>query len=88
LDIFNRTGLRLKREGAEWTISIVYPDSPADAAGLKPGDRIESIDGLRADQIDEDALAARLKGPVGSRLRLVVGAAERRTATLVLRDIL
>jgi PDZ domain/Aspartyl protease len=87
-DIFNRTGLRLKRDGAGWTISIVLPDTPADAAGLKPGDRIESIDGLRADQLDEDALAARLKGPVGSRMRLVVSAAERRTLMLVLRDIL
>lgn len=87
-DIFNRTGLSLKRDSATWAIRIVYPDSPAEAAGLKPGDKIESIDGLRADQLDEDALAVRLKGPVGSRMRLVVSDAERRTVMLVLRDIL
>jgi len=87
-DVFNRTGLRLKRDGAAWIITIIYPDSPAAAAGLKPGDRIIAIEGHRADQIDEDALAALLKGPVGSRLLLTVGAAEKPPLTLILRDVM
>jgi len=86
-DIFSRTGLRLKREGAVWTITAVYPDSPAAAVGLKSGDAVDSIGGRRTDQIGEDDLAALLKGPVGNRVSLVVHGADARPVTLTLRDV-
>ena len=87
-DIFNRTGFRLARDGSAWKITTVYPDSPAAAAGLEPGDRVEAIDGRRADEIDEDQLATVLKGPVGSGVTVdAVSGAATRQVRLILRDV-
>jgi hypothetical protein len=87
-DIFNRTGLRLQREGAMWTITTIYPDSPASVAGLKVGDRVNKVGGKGPDEISEAELAGLLKGPVGQSLRIeVTSTAGRRSSDLVLRDV-
>ena len=88
-DIFNRTGFRLKREKGHWTITAIYPDSPAVAAGLKKGDRIETINARTANEINEDELSAVLKGPVGTKLTVEVATTTgHRRISLELRDVL
>lgn len=54
------------------TITSPMPDSPAEKAGLKPGDQIVKIDG--EDMTGIDAGAARLKvlGPAGTTVHLTV----------------
>ncbi len=87
-DVFNRTGLGLKREGAGWTITTLYPDSPASAAGLKVGDRVNKVGGKGPGEISEAELAGLLKGPVGQSLRLeITSTAGRRSSDLILRDV-
>jgi C-terminal processing protease CtpA/Prc len=44
----------------------------ASAAGLRAGDRIVMIDGILADDLGEAALRRRLRGAVGSHVRLTV----------------
>jgi hypothetical protein len=87
-DVFNRTGLRLKRDPAGWTITNIYPGSPAAQAGLKAGDYILTINGRTASELSGDELDGVLKGPVGTtlsvKLRTAIG---RRSATLELRDV-
>lgn len=53
-------GIRLKPEGTEPVIATVFTDSPAQAAGLAPGDTLVALDGLRVsrDNLDKLLLAA------------------------------
>lgn len=46
--------------------------SPAERAGIETGDVIVSIDGVAVDPKDLDAAIARMRGPEGSSIRLVV----------------
>jgi S1-C subfamily serine protease len=88
-DIYDRTGLRLERDGSGWKVTAVIPDSPASAAGLKAGDHITTIDSKTAKQVNEDELRTLLKGPVGRSVRLEVGTAPGTTyETLVLKDVI
>ena len=45
----------------EWGVDLVAPGSPADRAGLKPGDRIVSVNGRSVVTMDE--MVAALPGP-------------------------
>ena len=44
----------------------------AHGAGLLPGDRIKMIDGLHADELDEQQIRGLLRGEVGTTVRLTV----------------
>ena len=89
-DVFNRAGLRLKREGAAWTVTAVYPGTPAADAGLHAGDTVLRIDGGTADVVDAEALWGKLEGPLGTKvhLRLRSSAGAERDEVLTLRDLL
>ena len=52
-------------------VASVIQDAPADKAGLLPGDRIVSIDGLTPTGSVDDAVA-RIRGPKGTTVVLVV----------------
>ena len=78
----------MSSERLAWTITTVYPDSPASVAGLKAGDRVEKIGGKTADEISEAELAGLLKGPAGQSLSIETSSATgRRADRLVLRDV-
>lgn len=48
----------------------VFPDTPAEEAGLLSGDIIDSIDGVNARNLDLDAVSARVKGKAGTSVKL------------------
>ena len=86
-DIFNRAGLRLQRKGDSWSVTAVYPGSPAAEAGIEAGEAVSRIDGQ--DTLSREQLASKLIGAVGTQLTLqMVTPNKTRTVTLTLRDIL
>jgi carboxyl-terminal processing protease len=48
----------------------VFSGTPAEEAGLKPGDIIDSIDGSTARSVDLDQVSTRVKGKVGTSVKL------------------
>ena len=54
------------------TIISPIPGSPADKAGMKPGDRIIAIDGDDVTGIDAELVRQRVLGPAGSTVVLTV----------------
>jgi carboxyl-terminal processing protease len=60
--------------GADCRMAIVAPikDSPADRAGLLPGDVITMIDGASVDGLTLDQARAKVRGPKGTPVRLTI----------------
>jgi carboxyl-terminal processing protease len=54
------------------TITSPIPGSPAEAAGLLPGDKIVAIDGEDMTGIDGELVRQKVLGPAGSTVRLTV----------------
>lgn len=56
----------------EFEITRVYPDHPADQAGLVPGDVITAVEGQPVDDLDQTGLVQRIRGPVGTTVSLTI----------------
>ena len=54
------------------TIVSPMPDSPAEKAGLKPGDEITAVDGEDMTGIDGNLVIRRVLGPAGSKVTLTI----------------
>lgn len=88
-DVFNRAGLRLRRQGSGWVVGVVYPGGPAVEAGLKQGDIVSSIDGRTTEDLGQEELAGKLIAPVGTRIRLQIHSpGGDRPIVLSLRELL
>lgn len=53
-------------------ISSVFPESPAEKAGVKPGDRIKSVDGVDVKGKNPGEIADLIKGPEATNVRIVL----------------
>ncbi|HVL26374.1 MAG TPA: S41 family peptidase [Thermomicrobiales bacterium] len=63
-------GIDIAVEGGRAIVANVIPGTPAEEAGILRGDVIEKVDNLLVDVNDFDGLIRRLRGEVGSRIRL------------------
>ena len=71
-DGFGGIGVTLGFENGETRIDNVIGSSPAGRAGLRVGDRILSVDGRSIVGMGERDVIARLRGPVGTEVRIEV----------------
>ncbi len=69
-------GLRLLKRGIYAQVLAVLPDSPAERAGILPGDMIRKIDGDSIGAMSAWAMERRLRGPEGTELQLTRFAAQ------------
>jgi PDZ domain/Aspartyl protease len=78
---YDHSGLRISKESSDsFTVTHVVPESPADLAGLKAGDRILSIDSRSASQMSGANAQVILRGAIGTEIDLVVSTRGRSEA--------
>jgi len=67
-------GLQIALDEETGQLAVVAPiaGSPAEQAGIQPRDRIVAIDGETTDALTLDEAAARMRGPIGTRVTLSV----------------
>ena len=76
-------GVWVEHPDGAFTIVATFPDSPAEEAGLRPGDVIEAADGRSLTGIASDDAVGLIRGPAGTKVRLTV----RRTGLPELFDV-
>lgn len=69
---FGGVGVKLQTVGGRIEVLSVIPNTPADAAGLKAGDRIVQVDGIAIKNRDVKDVIEQLRGATGTYVLLVV----------------
>ncbi len=69
---FGGIGVTIESESGETRVIAVYPGLPAGRAGVRVGDVIVSVDGVRLAGLDQEAIVHQLRGPPGRPVRLVI----------------
>lgn len=65
-------GVQLSFSDKVAKVVAVAANSPADDAGIEPGDIIAAVDGVSYSQMREGEIQLRIKGELGSKVRLTV----------------
>lgn len=78
-------GVELKADKGALLIVHVIPGSPAERAGIKDGDRIIEVDGIRTTEMSTDQAATMLTGEEGSSVRVVAVTEGDRPRLLTIR---
>lgn len=78
-------GVELKTHGGSLVIVRVIPNSPAQRAGVRAGDRIVAVDHRPAKDVSTDQAANLLQGPEGSVVTLTVAAAGEAPREMTIR---
>lgn len=79
-------GLRLRRkpETGEILVTEVVADSPAQQAGLQPGDRVLLVDGQSTERLTAEGVSSRLRGEEGSQVTITLSRGEGAPRTVIL----
>ncbi len=59
-------------KGEYLSIVTPMPGSPAEAAGLKPGDQVIKVDGVDMTGVNPDIVLTKVKGPAGTPVTLTI----------------
>ncbi|MBT3359284.1 MAG: PDZ domain-containing protein [Rhodospirillales bacterium] len=73
---FGGIGIRFKAAEGEVRITEIMEETPAQRAGLKVDDLVISVDGVSIEGLDSKDLVVRLRGPVETRVVLMVRRAQ------------
>jgi carboxyl-terminal processing protease len=69
---FSGVGMAVSEVKRGLRVALVYPDTPAEGAGIKEGDVIVAVDGEKLAGLGANAAAAKIKGPRGTEVTLSV----------------
>lgn len=81
---FEGIGATVSQQNSEIVIIRPYPNSPAEAAGIKPGDVILSVDGESTAGWSTDKAVLRIRGPKGSTVTVSVRHLDGSTAEITI----
>ena len=86
---YRGVGLQIDQRNGWITVQQPRPNSPAERAGLQPGDRLVELDGRSMQGWTVTEAVGELRGPVGSSVKLVIerGQGTRIPLTLERADI-
>lgn len=82
-------GLQIALDDETGILQVIAPiaGSPAEKAGIRPGDRILEIDRVSTTQFTLDEAAAKMRGPMGSQVTLTLeGKQEAAKEVILVRD--
>lgn len=82
-------GLQIALNSETGKLEVIAPiaGSPADKVGIRPRDRIIKIEGISTENLTLDEAAARMRGPIGSLVTLLIERdGEEQTEIRILRD--
>jgi len=65
-------GVRIRQDDGITKVVVVFPETPAERAGLKASDAIIKVDGIDIKGMELRDVVKRLRGPNGSQVRLSV----------------
>lgn len=84
------TGIGAQVEYVDGILTIVSPikGSPADAAGLQPGDQVLKVDGEPLADLSFSEAVEKVRGPKGSKVKLTIRRNDFEMDVDVLRDII
>ena len=82
------TILAASEKGGLAEISAVFPNSPAERAGVRPGDRIKRVNGTDVTGFAPDEIAQRIRGPEGTQVDLVLVRATEEVSFTITRATL
>ncbi len=83
-------GIGVRMRGPQATVLEVFPGTPAERAGLQPGDMILAVNGQSTSDLKLDEIVKLVRGPVGTTVALNVqraGGSRVETVTLVRADV-
>lgn len=69
---YTGVGMQIEQRGDEIFVVAPFPGSPAERAGIRPGDRIVAVDGVEVRGMSVEAVAARVRGPEGAPVVLTI----------------
>ncbi|MGB1583702.1 MAG: S41 family peptidase [Solirubrobacterales bacterium] len=67
---YTGVGMGINQVDRGLQVSLTYPDSPAEKAGIKPGDVITEVNGKSIAGEAADVAVAKIKGPEGTKVKL------------------
>jgi carboxyl-terminal processing protease len=80
-------GMQIREFRGQTIVDFPFPATPAFRAGVKPGDVIETIDGISTEGYTVEDVARDVRGPQGTTVRLGLGRGDGRDLELdLLRD--
>jgi carboxyl-terminal processing protease len=71
-DEYGGLGVNLRAGSIPATIAAIYPGTPAERAGLRPGDAIVAVAGRSTETLPAEEVGALLRGPAGTAIELAV----------------
>lgn len=69
---YSGVGVVLERIGDFVTVMSVFPGTPAEQAGIKPGDRIVQVDGEEVVGWPVEAVTPKIRGEPGTKVKLTI----------------